>query len=160
MKMAALLLGVAMAGPSSLLAATPKGTMLMSGESFSTSNSDLITVAQGSASAMIGNFRVTAAEITFDQRKKLLICREVKSIPPGFAAPDAKDVTIPVDVDNFYLLGPAGIVTQPTVNLSATPFYGRIFDGVSPRSAKPTPVAPPFSATLPKLDLNLSRPQP
>lgn len=163
MKMAALLLGVVLAGPLTLSAAPPKGSMLLSAESFSNSTSDrLISVAKGSASAMIGGFRVTADEITFDQPNKTLICRGVKSISPGFAAPDATDVTISVDVDNVYRLDPTGIVVQPhaTVAPSATLFYGHIFDRSHPELPKAAPIAPTFSNTLPKLDLSLSRPQP
>lgn len=161
MRIPALLLGVVLLGSSLVLAAPPKGAMLLSGEKYGDFWSQGYTTSVSvNAMALIGDFRVTANEIVFDRENKLLFCRGVKTISAGYAVPGVKNVTIPVDVSDTYLLNPEGVVVGagPALNasLEAKPSAIRTFDRAHPELPTPTLTAPNFSTGLPKLDLNLS----
>lgn len=169
MKTTVLALALALAGLSSLSAAPIKGPMLLAGESHRDLN-DLTLIAKGNAYAIIGNFSVTAGQITYDRVNRQLKAYGVTAISSGHSAPGAKDVTLEVDVENVYQLNPAGIVINgnSTTASDENTFRGHVFTRAHQATLPAAPTGSstsatggptPFSKTLPKLQLNL-RPSP
>jgi hypothetical protein len=143
MKTKAFLLGLVLASPLALFAAS-NDAMLLMGKNVKSEG--MTTVVTGEATAIIGDMRVSADTIsyTFEQSKPLLKCTGNVTVCSAGRIANSQDTTIELDSRaTIYILNKNGIMVGAN---------GTGFDLVSPSNDPKEQ----FSRRLPKLELKLS----